>query len=162
MGATEPTIEIIARAILELGSRLLVCRHARRGYFMLPGGHIEFGETAAEACEREMMEETGLEVRARACAAVNEHRFVQKGRRRHELNVVFHVEPVGGLDPDHPPTLTSPEDNLELLWVDQAAIVDLDLRPPVLKAWLLAWSENTAPRPEWITHTEPGFRAGSD
>ena len=33
------------------------------GYYDLPGGQIEKGETALEACIREMKEETGLEVK---------------------------------------------------------------------------------------------------
>jgi hypothetical protein len=100
---------------------------------------------------------------------VNEHRFEQRGRPRHEINVVFHVEPAGGLDTDAPPVLTSPEEHLELVWADLASIVDLDLRPPVLKAWLLAsqaggepvGSENLEGRLEWISHTDPSFRPRS-
>jgi ADP-ribose pyrophosphatase YjhB (NUDIX family) len=46
-------------------SEVLLVRRARAplvGAWSLPGGAIELGETAAEACVREVREETGLEV----------------------------------------------------------------------------------------------------
>ena len=49
--------------------RLLLIRRARepsRGLWSLPGGRVEPGETLTEAVEREVLEETGLEVRAGA------------------------------------------------------------------------------------------------
>jgi 8-oxo-dGTP diphosphatase len=36
-------------------------RHRRRGSFEIPGGHIEEAETAEQAAERELSEETGAE-----------------------------------------------------------------------------------------------------
>lgn len=48
--------------------RLLVVERAKppgEGVWALPGGSVELGETMAEAAEREVLEETGLVVRAR-------------------------------------------------------------------------------------------------
>jgi 8-oxo-dGTP diphosphatase len=47
--------------------RLLLVRRGRapgRGLWSLPGGRVEAGESAAQAVEREVLEETGLRVRA--------------------------------------------------------------------------------------------------
>ena len=44
--------------------RVLLTRRADNGRWCLPGGAMESGESAAEACEREVWEETGLRVRA--------------------------------------------------------------------------------------------------
>ena len=44
--------------------RLLLVRRATEpglGLWSLPGGRVEFGETLAEACVRELFEETGIE-----------------------------------------------------------------------------------------------------
>ncbi len=44
--------------------RVLLTQRADNGHWCLPGGHMESGESAAEACEREVREETGLKVKA--------------------------------------------------------------------------------------------------
>ncbi|MDA1129106.1 MAG: NUDIX domain-containing protein [Chloroflexi bacterium] len=43
--------------------RVLLTRRQDNGRWCLPGGGMDPGESAAEACVREVMEETGLEVR---------------------------------------------------------------------------------------------------
>ena len=43
--------------------KVLLTRRTDNGRWCLPGGGMESGESAAEACEREVWEETGLKVR---------------------------------------------------------------------------------------------------
>ena len=43
--------------------RVLLTRRADNGRWCLPGGGMDPGESAAECCVREILEETGLEVR---------------------------------------------------------------------------------------------------
>ena len=43
--------------------KILLTRRSDNGRWCLPGGHMEAGESAAEACIREVEEETGLQVR---------------------------------------------------------------------------------------------------
>ncbi|MDD2921396.1 MAG: NUDIX domain-containing protein [Anaerolineales bacterium] len=43
--------------------KVLLTQRADNGRWCLPGGRMESGESAAEACEREVWEETGLKVR---------------------------------------------------------------------------------------------------
>jgi ADP-ribose pyrophosphatase YjhB (NUDIX family) len=45
------------------GQRVFLTRRADNGQWCLPGGAVEGGESLAEACAREMLEETGLSVR---------------------------------------------------------------------------------------------------
>ena len=53
-------------AILKNNKLLLVKqRHEGRDIWMLPGGGIEEGETSVEAAEREVFEETGLQVKVK-------------------------------------------------------------------------------------------------
>ncbi len=47
----------------EKREKVLLTQRTDNGRWCLPGGHMESGESAAEACEREVWEETGLKVR---------------------------------------------------------------------------------------------------
>ena len=47
----------------EARQRILLTRRSDNGRWCLPGGRMESGESAAEACAREVLEETGLRVR---------------------------------------------------------------------------------------------------
>ena len=44
--------------------KILLTRREDNGRWCLPGGGMDPGESAAEACEREVFEETGLQVKA--------------------------------------------------------------------------------------------------
>jgi len=48
----------------EKREKVLLTQRMDNGRWCLPGGHMESGESAAETCEREAWEETGLKVRA--------------------------------------------------------------------------------------------------
>lgn len=46
--------------VFDSAGRLVLCRHKERSTWETPGGHIEPGETPAEAAARELFEETGI------------------------------------------------------------------------------------------------------
>ena len=55
-------------AVVWRGSRILLVKRAHApgaGEWSLPGGRLELGETVQQGAEREVMEETGIQVRAR-------------------------------------------------------------------------------------------------
>ena len=56
----EPTVG--ALIFNKRGKLLLVKSHKWKGKYVIPGGHIELGETAEQALKREVKEETGLEI----------------------------------------------------------------------------------------------------
>ena len=67
--SSPPVVPCVGAVVQDAEGRLLLIRRGRepgRGLWSLPGGRVEPGETPAEAVEREVQEETGLEVRAGA------------------------------------------------------------------------------------------------
>ena len=52
------------RGILIRDEKVLLGYHANEDKYIIPGGGVEENETLAECCEREMLEETGLIVKA--------------------------------------------------------------------------------------------------
>ena len=51
-----------AYAVAFSGDRFLMVWHMRRNGWEMPGGHVEEGETSAQAAAREFMEEAGYEI----------------------------------------------------------------------------------------------------
>ena len=163
MAAGGHDIEIIARGCLLHGSHVLLCRNVKHGYCYLPGGHVEFGESASAAVAREFLEESGLRVLVRDLALVSEGAFPTKKRWHHEINLVFHVEQQGASElhrkskpgtrttHDLPPTIKSREDWIDFTWVELAAIPETDIRPIAAKAWLATLGGPVTQGIEWVS-----------
>ncbi len=170
MSGNRGAIEFIARGMLIEAGHLLACRNLKHGYLYLPGGHVDFGESAAEACAREFLEETGLAVRVRDCRLVCEARFEQGGKPRHEITAVFlveHSDPAGR----HPPTaagspapVPSLEPKIGFDWIARERLAEADLRPRVMRDWLIGRVESGpddgTDRPDWISDPPPAPFSG--
>lgn len=80
--------------------RILLTRRADNGQWCLPGGGMESGESAAEACEREVFEETGLRARVKRLVGVYSHAdqlvVYPDGNKAHIVALHFEAEGIGG------------------------------------------------------------------
>lgn len=132
-----PTTEIIARGVLIQHGHVLLCQNRKHGYTYLPGGHVEFAEPAADALKREMLEESNEPVRVGKLLLTHEETFQGPKRVHHEINLVFHMEHDKS-STTTPATITSVEDQIAFVWVDLAELIDVDLRPQSMKAWLMS------------------------
>jgi len=87
-------------AILDEDGRILLTRRTDNGQWCLPGGRMESGESAAEACEREVLEETGLSVRVTRLVGVYSHPdqlvIYPDGNKAHIVALHFEAEVIGG------------------------------------------------------------------
>jgi 8-oxo-dGTP pyrophosphatase MutT (NUDIX family) len=87
-------------AIFDQDGRILLTRRADNGQWCLPGGRMESGESAAEACEREVWEETGLTVRVTRLVGVYSHPdqlvVYPDGHKAHIVALHFEAEVIGG------------------------------------------------------------------
>ncbi len=149
---TPPPIEVIARGCLVEESRVLLCRNLKHGYLFLPGGHVEFGESAAVAVAREFLEESGLVVRVRELALASEGVFTTKKHLHHEVNLVFLVERPGAASkPGRPSGVKSREAHIAFEWIELSAVVDFDIRPTAAKAWLATLVGTDRNPIEWVS-----------
>ena len=110
------------------GRVLLVRRGSSpyRGYWSLPGGHIEHGEDSLTAAIRETVEETGIRPEIVGLAAIAE----LIGVERHYLILVYWGR--GGGSP------TPATDALEATWVSPEKALRLNLTPST-RALLENW-----------------------
>ena len=69
-------LNIRAGAVIMKNGRILMVTSGDEGYFYSVGGRVRFGETAKEAAEREVFEETGVHIRAERLAFVHENLFM--------------------------------------------------------------------------------------
>lgn len=82
------------------GARVLLTRRSDNGQWCLPGGGMDPGESAAEACSREVLEETGLVVEVGRLIGVysTPHRIIEyaDGNRFQGVTMSFEALPTGG------------------------------------------------------------------
>jgi ADP-ribose pyrophosphatase YjhB (NUDIX family) len=139
-------LSVRAQIALFVEGDLLCVRHRKGGadYLVLPGGHLDPGETLWEAAVREMGEETGLAVEDGRLWAVSEFH----GDRRQVLDCTFYAtrwsgRPKLGSDPEdegHPATLVGIE------WVGRESFADASFRPTLLGRWMRAhWEDPDVP-----------------
>ncbi|MHA1247123.1 MAG: NUDIX domain-containing protein [Candidatus Thorarchaeota archaeon] len=138
-----PTVDIV---ILKENDLLLIRRGREpfRGKWALPGGFIEYGETAEEAAVREATEETGLTIELDDILGV--YSDPNRDPRKHILTVVFVAHPVRG-------EAKGGDDASEARWfqldtIDEGTLAfDHGLIVRDLKRWLVSrdtfWSTRT-------------------
>ncbi|MEJ2287636.1 MAG: NUDIX domain-containing protein [Deinococcales bacterium] len=121
-----PTFHYLVCAIIERDGQYLLTKERGSDFSFLPGGHVEPGEPAVVALQRELREELGVTGRVGAFVGAIEHAWSDaRGQAHQEVNLLFRVaaESLGG------PELASREPHLEVFWCEPAAFARVDLRP---------------------------------
>jgi 8-oxo-dGTP pyrophosphatase MutT (NUDIX family) len=83
----------LALCVFRHGDQIFVAegsdRHRQQTFYRPIGGKIEFGERAAATVKREVMEETGLQVRDLRYLGTLENLFTYEGQSGHEIVMIF-------------------------------------------------------------------------
>ncbi|HVZ81682.1 MAG TPA: NUDIX domain-containing protein [bacterium] len=102
--------------------RVLLAKRTDNGLWCVPGGHVDLGETLAQACVRELREETGLEAQVLRLIGVYSDTagslHIAQGPEWHTVRVSFLCKVTGG-------ELTPSEETSELGFFDLAALPPL-------------------------------------
>ena len=104
--------------------KLLLTRRTDNGRWCLPGGRMDAGEDAAEACTREVLEETGLQVSIERLIGVysSPNLIIEyaDGERCHSVALHFEATPIAG-------RLTISEETTEYGYFSLTEIASMDV-----------------------------------
>lgn len=110
----------------EATQKVLLVKRADNGRWAIPGGYMEAGESPAEAAARELLEETGLQVRIGQLAAVygNPNMLVEYADGNKWQLTVFHflAQKTGG-------ELQTSDETTAVDYFTQEEITDLNMGP---------------------------------
>lgn len=83
-----PLLRAEAIIIHNDGKSVLVQCDNEETFYRFPGGGVEFGETAAEAIKRELIEEFDLHSEIGSLACLNESIVEYDGKKRHDCTIL--------------------------------------------------------------------------
>ncbi len=132
-----------AVALLRDGDRVLLQRGIGDGFWALPGGGVEVGESARTTVRRELLEELGQEVRVGRPIALIENTFSLGGTRQQQIELYFEASAVAGslVREDPLGAVRSREAHLEFRLFSASECRDLDIRPVAARKLLFAKNE---------------------
>lgn len=111
---TTPKIAVNALVFNDRGE-VLLAKRSDNGLWCIPGGHVDLGETLAQACLRELREETGLQGEVERLVGIYSDTkgslHIAQGPEWHTIRVSFQCRITGG-------TLTSSEETSEVKYFD--------------------------------------------
>jgi ADP-ribose pyrophosphatase YjhB (NUDIX family) len=103
---------------------ILMQRRVDNNFWALPGGTMDFGETIVQTAEREVREETGLDVRVDGIIGTfSDPRHIieySDGEVRQQFNICFHATLLGG-------ELRSSNESKEVRWIPPKQLEDLEI-----------------------------------
>ena len=107
--------------VMDASNQVLLVKRAhppQQGFWHLPGGKLEWGESVGACAEREVLEETGLEIVPGPIIAVAD-RFIE-GFHYVILDVLARVD-------THSPPVSPSSDALDAVWVSRDRLLDYPL-----------------------------------
>ena len=131
----------VSAVIFDSQRRILILKRPRGGFWCLPGGRMDIGESAQECCIRETREETGLEAEIVRLVSVNTNpRSVvhyPDGNVHQSYVLCFEAQVVGG-------ELRASGESEAFRWMSREEIDSINLIPDSRINALDAWAAQEA------------------
>lgn len=146
MQTKELTHEVIARGIILHNGKILLCKPVGKARSYLPGGHIDPGETGAQAVLRELVEELGVTAEIVRFLGVAEFSYGEGEERIDEINLCYELRVAEWANCSEPPAVPSKESWIEFLWASLDDLATQGFQPAILRAAIPQWLSNQAPQ----------------
>lgn len=118
----------VSAVVRDDANRILMIHRTDNDKYSIPGGGLEVGETVSQAVVREVMEETGIEVRVSAVVGIfsNPAHVIayNDGEVRQEFSICFRVDPIGG-------ELRTSSESKAVRWVSHEELASLDIHDSI-------------------------------
>lgn len=112
--------------ILQYKNEILLLKKDSNNYYVLPGGHVKFGEFLEESIRREIKEELALDIEPQYLTFIEN--FYKNKLFRHEYFFIFKSKLNNKLE------LTKTIEGLEeVVWIDLKEVKDINIYPTSLK-----------------------------
>ena len=131
-GAPKPNSLVVAVAVIvrDREGQVLLIQRSDNGYWALPGGAQDLGESVAQAAIREVEEETGLNIELVGISGIysdpNHVIAYDDGEVRQEFSLCFKGRPIGG-------KLRQSEESVEVRWIKPEDLPTLPIHPSMAK-----------------------------
>lgn len=120
------SIELIVRVIIKRENKILLCKMKKQGYYFLPGGHVEFGDSLIDTIYKELQEEIGLkreQINNILYKDFLENFFENSDEKHHELNMIFTA------NIDETLEIKSQESHIDFEWIEMSEIHNINFLP---------------------------------
>ena len=131
--------------VVDDDGHILTIERTDNGWWSIPGGAIELGESVAQAAVRETEEETGIHCEITGLVGIYSDpghviHYTSNDEVRQEFGILLTARPVGGA-----PRLSSESSRVE--WLDPRAFLDKLLPQDPMRAWIGHYLEGPATWP---------------